>query len=134
MEDAGETMLSFYDLDADRDYEASDVHVGQQALRVCTHKSLRWKCMCTWPCLVGTVSSVCKTSHVQALSVRACTAALAHWHILRRSLAVPRTRSASLWQCRAVTCQLANKLSFQHAPLLVVLHLLQARGGVGKHR
>ena len=87
VEDAGETMLSFYDLDADRDYEANDVHVGQQALRVCTHM-FALEARVLWPCLVGTVSSVCRTSHVQALSVRACTSAVARLHVCE-----------GLWQC-----------------------------------
>lgn len=80
VEDAGETMLSFYDLDADRDYEANDVHVGQQALRVCTHM-FALEARVLWPCLVGTVSSVCRISHVQALRARACTSAVARLHI-----------------------------------------------------
>jgi hypothetical protein len=36
VEDAGETLLSFYDLDTDRDLEAGDVGAGHQAPRVCT--------------------------------------------------------------------------------------------------
>ena len=110
VEDTGETMLSFYDLDADRDYEANDVHVGQQAQRVCTHM-FALEAHVLWPCLVGTVSSVCRTSHVQALMcarLHFCGGALA---LLRRPLAVLRTCSASLWQCRAVTCQLEIRLS-----------------------
>ncbi|KAK9839661.1 hypothetical protein WJX81_004336 [Elliptochloris bilobata] len=34
VEDAGETLLSFYDLDVDRDFEATEASVGQQAPRV----------------------------------------------------------------------------------------------------
>ncbi len=36
VEDAGETLLSFYDLDTDRDLEAGDVGAGHQAPRVRT--------------------------------------------------------------------------------------------------
>lgn len=82
VEDAGETMLSFYDLDADRDYEANDVHVGQQALRVCTHM-FALEAHVQWACLVGTVSSVCRTSHVQVLSARACAFVVARLHICK---------------------------------------------------